>query len=135
VDNTSPAVSLSCSEGDKMKGTVFLNFSASDDNLAEVFLRIDDDVLNVTGTSFYIWDTLGVSDGTHIIEATALDKAGNTNHLNISILVDNTAPIIILEGITEGSFVRGIITTNFSVTDMNPVTVLYALDAKKNRRT
>ena len=128
VDRMAPTVSLLCQEGDKLRRTATLNFSAYDDNLAKMFLQIDGDVFDVTGSDSYVWNTLDVNDGAHRIRAIAVDEAGNINSSSISILVDNTEPKLTLRNLADGDAVSGLLNVQFSVLDLTPVDVLYSLD-------
>jgi hypothetical protein len=46
--------------------------------LATVFLQIDDEVINVTTQTHFLWNTTNIGDGTHTIRILAVDSAGNT---------------------------------------------------------
>lgn len=128
VDRMAPSVSLLCQQGSKLGKTAMLNFSAYDDNLAKVFLQIEGDVLDVTGSAFYLWNTLHVNDGAYTIRTIAVDEAGNTNSSSISVLVDNTEPKLTLHNLADGDAVSGLLNVQFSVLDLTPVDVLYSLD-------
>jgi len=128
VDRTAPSVSLLCQQGNKLRKTAMLNFSAYDDNLAKIFLQIEGDVLDVTGSASHLWNTLHVNDGAYTIRAIAVDEAGNTNSSSISVLVDNTEPKLTLRNLADGDAVSGLLNVQFSVLDLTPVDVLYSLD-------
>lgn len=128
VDNTPPRVSMSCLEGEKVRRTATLDFSASDDNLAKLFIQIDGDVFDVTGMQCYEWDTSSAYDGTHTIKVIATDKAGNTNSSSLSIFVDNTEAVLTLLSPADGAVVTGLLNVQFYVFDISSVNVVSALD-------
>ena len=105
-----------------------MNFSASDDNLANVFLEIGDDLLDVTEMQYYRWNTSTVDDGTRTVKVTAIDEAGNINSSSFTIWIDNTEPMLTLFSPSDGAFVAGSLNVEFSVSDLSPVNVNYALD-------
>jgi serine protease AprX len=90
VDNTKPSVSItSPKDGAELSGTVNINFTATDDNLDKVFLRINNATFDVTGETSYGWDTTAVGDGIHTIKLVAYDKAGNANETAITMTTVN----------------------------------------------
>jgi len=128
VDNTAPRVLISCLEGDELRGTATLKFSASDENLATILLQIDDEVFDVTDMESYEWNTSGFSDGIHVVKITAIDEAANANSTSTSILVDNTEPKLALFNPPDGAVVGGFLDVQFTVLDLTPVGVIYILD-------
>lgn len=108
IDKTAPDVSVSYPAGGYIKGTVEIEWNASD--------NVDDDLngsisiyavrdsermeiasgLNNTGT--YEWNTLQFDDSSYVIEISATDEAGN-NGTNTSqpFILDNSAPTIIID--------------------------------------
>jgi hypothetical protein len=90
VDNTKPSVSItSPKDGAELSGSVNINFTATDDNLDKVFLRINNATFDVTGETSYGWDTTAVGDSTHTIKLVAYDKAGNANETAITVTTVN----------------------------------------------
>jgi len=78
IDNNKPSVSITNpTEGTTLTGTITIEFAASDEHLAEMFLYIDAAAFSVTGLYSYEWNTTEVGDGTHTIRLVAYDKAGN----------------------------------------------------------
>jgi hypothetical protein len=95
IDNTPPNVSITSSPyKSNVIGTFTMQFSATDLNLAEVFLYIDGEMLNVTGTSSYSWYTLSVNDGEHTVTLRAVDKAGNVGETQIKVATINQRLIL-----------------------------------------
>jgi len=90
VDNTAPTVSITApAAGAELLGTVTIQFTASDANLDEVFLYIDNAVFNVTGTTSYSWATTTLGDGSHTIRLAATDRAGNSAEKSIGVVTVN----------------------------------------------
>lgn len=93
-------------DGETVSGTVTAQIAATDnddnDNSLDVTYTVDGGSSRSTtydSTSGYYedsWDTTGVSDGDHALEATATDSAGNTSSSSISVTTDNAgdAPTI-----------------------------------------
>ena len=87
-DVTAPTVSLtSPADGDQVSGAVTVDGAASDDRgVSQVELLVDgqDSTVGVSApsTSFALtWDSTGVGNGTHTLQLTASDGAGNAAQL------------------------------------------------------
>jgi len=96
-----PSVSwVNPSDGDTVSGTITVQIDASDsedsDDSLDVTYSVDggsERATSYNSTSGYYedsWDTTGVSDGDHTLEASATDSAGNTSTSSISVTTDNT---------------------------------------------
>ncbi|MEF8826029.1 MAG: S8 family serine peptidase, partial [Halapricum sp.] len=94
-----PSVSwVNPSDGDTISGTVTVQIDASDtedsDDSLDVTYNVDGGSSRSTtyNSGYYedSWDTTGVSDGDHTLEANATDSAGNTSSSSISVTTDNT---------------------------------------------
>jgi len=131
IDNKAPTASLTCLEGDRVRGTVTLRFNVSDENLAETLLYVDDSMINVTGKDSYKLFTEDLDDGYHVVKIVAVDKAGNTNSSNISIMVDNSKPVLSIISPPEDSIVSDSLAVRLSIFDINPVRVIYKIDDSK----
>jgi hypothetical protein len=97
-DTTPPSISItSPTVGSTVSGIVTLAASATD-NVAVVGVQFKIDSVNSgaedTSTPFAIsFDTNTVSNGSHLINATARDAAGNqTTAANVTVTVNNAAP-------------------------------------------
>jgi subtilisin len=99
--DSAPSVSwVTPSDGETVSGTITVQIDASDsedsDDSLEVTYTVDGGSSRSTtynSTSGYYedsWDTAGVSDGDHALEATATDSAGNTTSSSITVTTDNT---------------------------------------------
>jgi len=86
--------------GETVSGTITVQIDASDsedaDDSLDVTYAVDGGAARSTtynSTSGYYedsWDTTGVSDGDHTLEAQATDSAGNTSTTSITVTTDNT---------------------------------------------
>jgi sugar lactone lactonase YvrE len=75
----------------------------------------------VTGT----WNTITVVDGTQTLEATAVDRAGNSATASRTVIVDNTAPDTQVTGGPAGTTQDTTVTFTFTGTDnLTPATRL-----------
>ncbi len=124
-DNTPPvAVITSPSDEALVSDVINITFNYSDTNLYMVYLVIDNETYNVTGEHVYTLDTTLLNDGLHNISIIAIDKAGNTGTDMISIVVDNTPPVI--EAISPIDYARGTVNIEYSIDEPHLVeTILY----------
>jgi endonuclease YncB( thermonuclease family) len=101
--NDAPTCSIANpSDGDTVSGTVTVQVSASDsedsDDSLTVEVAIDGGTYqtasynSTSGYYEYAWDTTGVSDGDHTVDARATDSSGaTTSAAQVTVTVDNTA--------------------------------------------
>ncbi|MFW6017812.1 MAG: S8 family serine peptidase [Halapricum sp.] len=103
--DSAPSVSWTNPEdGETVSGTITVRIDASDsedsDDSLDVTYTVDDGSERSTtyNDGYYedSWDTTGVDDGDHTLEATATDSAGNTSSSSVTVTTDNTesAPIV-----------------------------------------
>lgn len=97
-DTTSPSVSVTApAAGSTISGTTTITATASD-NVAVSSVQFKVDGTNVgtaDTTSPYSasWDTIAVTNGSHILTAVATDSSGNTaTSSNVTVTVDNQEP-------------------------------------------
>jgi hypothetical protein len=106
VDNTAPQVSITAPAANaNLRGTSTITWSASDANLLQVWLVIDGQARDVTGTTSYAWNTDNAGDGAHTIIVRALDRAGNQIEATVSVTSDNVSVATgnaMVAGLTEG---------------------------------
>ena len=111
LDNNSVSFQILNSSGDNVTGWVQLHNTTG----------LSGNSMNFSSGSV---DVSGLSDGTHYIVFNATDMAGNTNdstYTNISITIDNTAPIIDISSATpvQGANVSGnIVIAHVTVRDL-----------------
>lgn len=123
VDNTPPSVSLSgLTEGQMVRNVITLKAVASDANgVTTAELRVDGSaspVATVTGEPFnFTVDTAKYADGRHSFEVTVYDKAGNSSKRSVSVVVDNTPPAVLIEGVSEGQLLRGVVPVSVKAED------------------
>ncbi|MEM0007440.1 MAG: Ig-like domain-containing protein [Candidatus Bathyarchaeia archaeon] len=96
VDNTLPrAEILSPSNGSFLRGIVLVMLHAEDANFERMKLEIGEEIhVWEIKDQTYIWDTSGYSDGIYNITLTVFDNAGNKDETSITVIVDNTAPML-----------------------------------------
>ncbi|MCU4716641.1 S8 family serine peptidase [Halapricum hydrolyticum] len=99
--DSTPSVSwVDPNDGETVSGTMTVRIDASDsedsDDSLDVTYTVDggsERSTSYNSTSGYYeddWDTTGVGDGDHTLEATATDSAGNTSRSSITVTTDNT---------------------------------------------
>ena len=122
VDNTAPQVAwISPSTGSYVSGMTKLMFDYQEPNVREALLQIDGRVLaNVTDLTSYLWNTITMSDGEHVLTLMVLDKAGNINNTLTTIInIDNTSPVAEITEPDDAQFIRGLYTVSFMYYDEN----------------
>ncbi|NPC76175.1 cadherin repeat domain-containing protein [Corallococcus exiguus] len=127
-DTTPPSVAISSpAPASFLRGTFVITANASDDVGVTQVDFYDGATLigSSTAAPFSVnWNTTGATSGNHTLTAQAFDAAGNsTTSSAVTVLVDNFAPVIIT-GVpqynpTSQSYVRGIVTVGWSVTDQS----------------
>jgi hypothetical protein len=99
VDTTVPSLFIiSPEDGATIEGTVDVLVRASDENgIQKVECYIDDSLLFASSIKPYSfsWDTTTVENGQYTIKAIAYDKVGNSQEEQITLTVDNPAPIAV----------------------------------------
>jgi len=95
VDNTPPSVRVTSPEDEaELSGNVNITFAASDANLKQVQLIIDDRVYDVTFQTEFNWNTTTVGDGPHIIKLIAYDEAGNIAETSVTVTTINVRLLV-----------------------------------------
>ncbi len=98
VDTTAPTTSWSTDSNGWVRGTVTLSGTSEDagSGVAAVYISFDGKDWIRVGSDpnwSYVWNTLDFSDGQYLIEARAVDMAGNEEHTAMLVIgVDNTKP-------------------------------------------
>ena len=103
VDNTNPIVSITnLIDGASFGNNSVVSVLGTTDDAVEYELFIDD-LSADTGLAFagYDWNTTGVASGDYIVRLEATDASGNMGFDEITVTVDNTAPIITYTDITQ----------------------------------
>src|SRR3989339_830900 len=129
VDNP-PTVNITAPTNNSIvSGIVTISGTAIDDNgVSSVAFYVDDVLKNTYTTSPYTYslDTTGYANGVHTIKAVATDTANQTTNSQISITVNNVAPVdnpptINITAPTNNSTVSGIVTISATASDDNGV--------------
>jgi len=95
VDNTPPSVRVTSPEDEaELSGNVNITFAASDANLKQVQLIIDDSVYDVTFQTEFNWNTTTVGDGPHIIKLIAYDEADNIAETSVTVTTINVRLLV-----------------------------------------
>ena len=98
ADNTAPEGRVSAPEhGSYVRGVLDIVVEANDTNLDVAELYINSSLVaawHTSGSHAYTWNTTAWPDGTHIIRLEVEDLAGNLRIVEITVVVDNTAPVI-----------------------------------------
>lgn len=132
-DVAPPAISIiSPTEGEYLKGVSAIVASAKDEHSGidrvEFYVNGLLKFRDKEAPYMFDWDTRGLIDGEYIIEAVAYDRAGNRNSSKISVIVDNTRPMLEILSPRNGTFLAGSMTIRFSVFDANLLRVVYSVD-------
>ncbi len=132
VDNTQPTLGIITPISDAhLNGLYDLRVSADDLNLYKVTVSIDgsqEEIMNkdVSGKIWtYTMDTEKMTDGTHTIQTTAYDVAGNDVSRTTSIYVDNTGPELNLTYVWEGKGDTKALVFSVTTTDPSGVDGVY----------
>ncbi|MGN6186555.1 MAG: Ig-like domain-containing protein, partial [Thermoanaerobaculia bacterium] len=99
--------------------------------------RVDVQVADVMGVGSltvtldgnpYVLMTPITAEGTHVIKAVAIDGAGNRAESEVRILIDRTAPLVRINGVSEGLLVNHPVVPVYTAEDITEVTVSATLD-------
>ncbi|MCL7414087.1 MAG: Ig-like domain-containing protein [ANME-2 cluster archaeon] len=74
------------------------------------------------------FNTSDYPDGTYTISAEAVDLANNTGFDNISVLVDNTLPVVNVTSPLDGVFVKETVAINADILEANTASVYVTVD-------
>jgi hypothetical protein len=111
-----PTISISAPAGGaSVSGTVSVTASASSTvGIASVQFQLDGANVGSADTTSpytYSWNTVGVSNGNHILDAIATDTNGNsTTSAGVSVTVNNVAPTVSITSPASGATVSGTVT-------------------------
>ncbi len=121
VDNTEPSVVILSPKNDSVvSGILNVTFIAWDAKLMNASLIMDYGTpVDVTGTTSFTLNTTELPDEPHTIKLTASDLAGNNAETSITIIVDNTPPLAVINVPVSGAYVKDITTVNITGTDAN----------------
>ena len=129
ADRKAPTVAITApGAGAIVSGTINITASAWDNvGVASVRFRLDGVTLGALDTAApysILWDTTGVTNGTHTLVATARDAAGNSRQsAPVTVTVangspsDTTPPVVSVTSPAAGAIVTGTITVTASASD------------------
>ena len=126
VDGTPPTVSMTApANGATVAGASVAVSATASDNVAVLGVQFQLDGANLgaedTASPFSItWNTSGVANGSHTLNAIARDGAGNTAASSVSVTVNNdlTAPTVSMTAPADGATVSGsAVTVSASASD------------------
>jgi hypothetical protein len=115
VDRTGPALSFTSPLAAAVRGTVSIQYSASDNyQMHRVVTSVDSTVIHTDFTAPYAltWDSTTKPDGAHLVTGQAYDVFGNVTTATLSIQVDNTSPTVSITAPAAGT----VITTQTTIT-------------------
>ena len=132
VDNTKPHVKfVQPADGQLVSGIISVGVNATDDKswVAGVTVYLVNSSVNVSYSTVHDYnlglfktsiDTSGISDGSYDLIAKAVDYYGNINYTKISIVVDNTNPVVQITAPTGGEIIIGEnVTVNWSYVELH----------------
>ncbi len=117
VDKTPPTAEITYpADGAVVGGLVNITFNYTDNlSPAYAYLHIGGETINVTGTYSYLLNTSMYDDGPLTITIEAVDYSGRTTTASITIIIDNTAPVVGITQPVNGSTVSGTVEIVFSI--------------------
>lgn len=132
LDATAPTASVNApANGSYLKDTVIINITGYDLNLDKMELYISGELKqtwNTSGSQTYSWNTSTCVDGICSIKLIVYDKTGSLSFASIYVIVDNTAPTIVLISPENDAIVAGNLTVDFYILDSNLLNVVYAIN-------
>jgi hypothetical protein len=115
-----------------VRGVISIQVYSYDQDLESTKVFIDQVLQsgwgNETGIHQLLWNTTTVQDGTHTINLSVVDQAGNTLEQTVSVIVDNTSPQVSIGAPAPSSNVNGTVNINFVANDTNLKTILLYID-------
>lgn len=84
-------------------------------------------VATLDGVSFSLGTAIS-AEGAHVLAVTAVDGAGNSRSVDIHFSIDQTAPVLSLDGPSHGALLNTPVTLSYSVSEPHPGTVTSLLD-------
>ena len=138
MDNIPPVISMTATaNGSYVNGVAVPVTATATDNTGVTGVEFKLDGVNLGAAIFRVgstysavWNTAGISGGSHTLSAMATDAAGNTATSTVSITTGGTAPSISIAAPANASYVNGgVITVTANATASAGVTgVQFKLD-------
>jgi len=128
ADTQPPVVAISSPVGGMVSGIVNLGANASDNSggsgIASVAFLVDNVTVGTVSVApySYNWDSKSIANGSHAIQARAVDQAGNqafsaTVTVNVQNAIDVTGPAVAINSPTSGASIRGQISLAATASD------------------
>ena len=138
-DTTPPKVNITQpSNGSKVFGSIVVVANATDDTgVAYVEFRVDGSKrFNTTKVPYtWEWDTRDTPNGTHKLNATASDAAGNRNWSEVSVIIDNDwiPPVVSIVSPKDGDTIIADVTITANAADVRSAIskVVFSIDGKQ----
>jgi len=129
-DLTPPVIGfVSPGNGATVIGNAAISVSATDNTAVSLVTLTIDGVTAATDTSSpysFAWNTNAVANGSHVLSATAVDAAGNSNSVSISVVVNNvpdtTPPTVTISSPSDGNRVTSNVSVKVNASDNVAVT-------------
>ncbi len=110
VDNTPPTLDVKgIEDGQYVLDILSIEVEASDIYLRWLNITIDDNKTISIASGIH---DLDLEDGDHTIKIEATDELGHVTSLTYIVHVDRTTPTLSIEGVSEGGFVKEILSIN-----------------------
>jgi formylglycine-generating enzyme required for sulfatase activity len=120
-----------------LSGTVVIGAAVDDDiGVVHVEFKVDGKVIadDTVAPFKATWDTKGVAEGAHDVEAIAFDTAGGKASAKQSVTVDHKAPQLAITAPDDGKLVEGVVTVTATASDGNAVArVTFAVGAEGSK--
>ena len=115
IDNNDPQMTVNgLQTGDYISGNISFNVSASDRFLLDVTYSVDGGAWIQIGNP---WITGNLLDGSHSVVFRSRDKAGHDTKQTMSLIVDNTYPVVTVNSPATDEFVDDAYTFRVSALD------------------
>jgi hypothetical protein len=115
VDNNAPDLTVESPVKDQLISGVFVVRARADDEFPGIVRYAIDETTWFDVTT--PWNSSMVNDGPHTISVKTEDQAGHSTVFKVTVMVDNTAPVISQATITPGQILSGIQTLRFYAYD------------------
>lgn len=123
IDKTNPLIIVDGVEDGKFyKDSITPKVTFQDTNTSTLTMKLDN--------KEYKGETVG-SEGTHTLEITVTDAAGNNSDRLVSFTIDKTPPVISISEVKEGETYKDSVMPSITVEDTNSDSVSMKLDGKE----
>ncbi len=121
IDASAPVVALLApAEGSYVRGPALLDWTVSEPHPGTVTALLDGSAVTAP--------TSVAGEGLHTLTVTATDALGNSSLSSRSFTIDDTAPAIVVTGVTAGQVTRGPVNPVVTATDAAPLALTVSVD-------